>query len=124
MEFTLVLFTGFALVAAAVAVFAMWRCLQCERRAEHACNRLVKTQGTVLAHGTAIEALDDRLRRLNGRVNAEVHRRRAGAVADDDDAPGFNFTRGVDPVEPGMDPELAAELRLQSAPNARPNGSA
>jgi len=123
MELALILSTGSAVLAAGVAIFAAFRAVTSEDRASHAANRLLQSQGQLRALTGSVDALDTRLTRLNGRVNAELHRRKHGAVADDfDDPPPRQPALNGHTDDFDIDPAVAAELALQRGPNARPGG--
>lgn len=119
MDLVGILSTVCSLAGAAVALFACVRCLRAEDATDHTAKRLQESRGRLIATEKAVEELADSFRRLNGRVNAAMHRRRGG---DDND-----LMPSGDAMREDLDPELAAQLALQRAPAASPgsrNGSA
>lgn len=68
-----VLLTGFALFAAAFCVYFAWRAGESAERAAHSEHRLAIMRGQVAGLCTSIEVLDDKQRRLAGRVYADQY---------------------------------------------------
>lgn len=109
-----------ALLFAGVSSFFAWRAADSAQQAKHSHDRLVQSRGRLVANELAIEELQSSFKRLNGRVNAELHRRKGVVIegeyehVEQPSQPSFN----------GLDPELAAELALQRAPAASPGKGA
>lgn len=121
MELALLLFTGFAGISCGVAVFCALRTMKAEDRAQRAADRLTKSMGAIHAHTLSLEALDERLRKLNGRVNAALHRRSREPEPEDDDEPSAHaVARANGQTELELDPDLAATLALQRAHTPTP----
>jgi hypothetical protein len=66
-----VLLTGFSLFAMAFCVFFAWRAGESAESAKHSEHRLSIMRGQVAGLEAAVMALDDRLKRLNGKVAAD-----------------------------------------------------
>lgn len=72
-----ILSTGFALILAGLCGFLAWRAGANAERAHESLRsaqrlegRLLSMRGEITGHGAAIDNLDTRVRRLNGRVDA------------------------------------------------------
>lgn len=68
-----VFFTAFALLACAVSIYFAWRSGESAANASHSEHRLAIMRGQVSGLCTSIEALDDKHRRLAGRVYADQY---------------------------------------------------
>jgi hypothetical protein len=66
-----VLLTGFALFAMAFCAYFAWRAGESAESAKHSEHRLAIMRGQVAGLEAAVVALDDRLKRLNGKVAAD-----------------------------------------------------
>lgn len=69
----LILLTGCALIAAAFACYFAWRAGESAERAAHSEHRLAIMRGQVAGLCTSIEVLDDKHKRLAGRVYADEY---------------------------------------------------
>ena len=68
-----IFFTAFALLACAISSYAAWRALEHARAAAHSEHRLAIMRGQVAGLCTSIEVLDDKHKRLAGRVYADEY---------------------------------------------------
>lgn len=109
-----VLFTAFALFAALAAGLFTWYTHTCTDRAIAARDELASGLRKLAALREEVETLHKRLDRVSGRVYAQG--RRPPRPVDDDglELPDLGGPNGE------LDPELAAELALQSAPAVAP----
>ena len=116
---TLILFTGYALIAV-VCVVAAFAAHHAAERAAHAANSLQNSRGRIIALEGATQNLDDKLRKLSGRVYYDETRKRRAAENGDDAATlagrSYSDLAAVD----GADGEVAAMLALQKAPPGGP----
>lgn len=111
-----VLSTALQLILAAASCWACYRAIRSEDAAEKHSHDLRQSKGRLIANEQSIAELADRHVRLNGRVNAALHRLRHSPEEDDFEAPRPHApSNGAD-----LDPDLAAELALQNAPAAAP----
>lgn len=108
--------TGFAFLALAACVFLTWQCNSYAREARDARNELQKSVGKLASHSLTLEDVQHQLRRLNGRVS-QMKQGPRRAVDDYDDLPREDPAAHLNG---DIDPALAAELALQSAPPVRP----
>lgn len=126
--FFVVISTGLAVIAAMASIWCAVRAQKAHDRTAEIVARMSKSVGAIHANRLSLDALDDRLRALNGRVNATLHRARR------DEQPQQNLLRefdartlvddGGDGGDGDLDPDLAAELALQHAPPVAPGKGA
>jgi len=76
-----ILFTAYALLAAA-CFFAAWVAHRAAERAAHHATQLQQARGRLIAAEHSLEALDSRLKRLNGRLDYANRREREAEEAE------------------------------------------
>lgn len=113
-----VLSTAFALFALCACGFLAWQAHGFSRDARDAARELQKSQGKIASHTLTLDAHHAHLRRLEGRI-AQM---KQGRKPPEEFVEGrdYNVIDAPAVLNGELDPELAAELALQSAPAVSP----